>query len=86
MLGAPRSRNTHRPPMAKPTKAQISAMRMIHKRDWPAGEPRLGWFHKATAAVLLRNSWIVARPYPGDHRSGPIVELTNGGRAVMIDG
>lgn len=56
---------------------------MVHKRDWPAGEPRLHWLNKTTAEVLLRNRWIVARS-SGD--INPVIDLTNGGRAAMLDG
>ena len=72
--------------MAKLTKAQITALKMFEKRDWPAGQPRLNWTHRPTQKVLLRLGLIVERPNTADPRrfhSGNIVDLTDAGRAAL---
>lgn len=67
----------------RPTAAQIDAMRKVEKRDWPAGEPRVGWINKATASVLLREGLIVERPGTADRWCGNILDLTPAGRATL---
>lgn len=60
----------------KLSKAQIDALKMVERRDWPAGEPRVSWFHKSTLAVLLRHDLVEER-FPG------ILHLTNAGRQAL---
>jgi hypothetical protein len=73
----------------KPTKAQISALKTVERRDWPAGEPRLGWIGMATAAVLLGRGLIAKREgsekddAPGRWRASPIVDLTPAGLQAL---
>lgn len=62
--------------MVKLTKAQIAALRMVEKRDWPAGEPRRSWFNKATLAAIERLDLVEER-FPG------IIYLTDAGRAAL---
>lgn len=63
--------------------AQLRALHFVAKRDWPAGEPRLGWLHKTTGAALLRLGLITARPgsEDGRYQQTPVVDLTDAGRA-----
>lgn len=62
--------------MGKLTKAQVKALRMIEKRDWPAGEPKRDWFHVGTYAALYRAGLI-------EERFPQIVHLTPAGRAAL---
>lgn len=62
--------------MMKLTKAQIAALKMVEKRDWPAGEPRRSWFNKATLAVIER-LFLVEERFPGN------IYLTDAGRAAL---
>lgn len=72
----------------KLTKAQREALAIVAKRDWPAGEPRLRWMNKATAAVLLRRGLIAERPGTEESAWGAscIVDLTDAGRAALTKG
>lgn len=63
----------------KLTEAQRHALKMIEKRDWPAGEPRRSWFNKSTFAVIQRFGLVEER-FPG------IVHLSPAGRAALSDG
>lgn len=67
----------------RPTHAQREALRMVEKRDWPAGEPRVTWINKATARVLLREGLIAERPDTADRWRGNIIDLTPAGRAAL---
>jgi hypothetical protein len=70
--------------MGKLTKAQFDALKLVEKRNWPAGEPRIGWLHLATARVLKGRDLIVERA--GTDPTGwdtPIVDLTPAGRAAL---
>lgn len=67
----------------RPTAAQVDGLRMVAKRDWPAGEPRVGWINMATARVLLREELIAERPDSADRMGGNILDLTPAGRAVL---
>ncbi len=70
----------------KLTKAQLKALCMVQRRDWPAGEPRLSWLHQSTKDALIRQCLIVPRAdsgYPGVERSTAIAELTDAGRAAL---
>lgn len=60
----------------KLSKAQIGALKMVERRNWPAGEPRASWFHKSTLAVLLRHDLVEER-FPG------ILHLTDAGRQTL---
>lgn len=60
----------------KLSKAQHSALRMIEKRDWPAGEPRRSWFHGKTLAVLMRLALV-------EERFHDALYLTPAGRAAL---
>ncbi len=62
--------------MVKLTKAQISTLKMIDKRDYPAGEPRRSWFTKSTLAVLERHKLVEER-FPG------ILHLSTAGRSAL---
>lgn len=64
--------------MGKLTKAQVSALKMIRKRDWPAGEPRPYWVHKGTWAVLQRQGLAEER-FPGT------AHLTDAGRRALAE-
>lgn len=70
-------------PRFRPTQSQIAAIRMAAKRDWPAGEPRIDWFNKATARVLLREGVIVERPNSAAGSRGNIIDLTPAGEALL---
>src|SRR5215211_2407998 len=37
----------------KLTPRQVRLLRMIEKRDWPIGEPRMDWLDKRSAAKLI---------------------------------
>lgn len=73
----------------KLTAAQIAGLNLVAKRDWPAGEPRIGWMNCATANVLRRHGLIEEREGTaviGEFRSqSPIVDLTDAGRAALAD-
>lgn len=58
------------------TEAQIKALKMVERRNWPAGEPRVSWFHKSTLAVLLRHELVDER-FPG------ILHLSSAGRKAL---
>lgn len=64
--------------MAKLTKAQVAALNMIRKRDWPAGEPKIRWFHKGTWAALYRQRLVEER-FPGS------AHLTDAGRRALAE-
>lgn len=64
----------------KLSKAQIQALKIVNTRNWPAGEPRIHWLRRTTAAALFREGLISARD-PGHAKS--IVDLTDTGRAAM---
>lgn len=56
---------------------------MAAKRDWPAGEPRIDWFNKSTARVLLREGVIVERPDSAAGSRRNIVDVTPAGKALL---
>lgn len=60
----------------KLSKAQRRALRMIQKRDWPAGEPRRDWFNVKTLAVLMRGGLV-------EERFPCVLYLTPAGRAAL---
>lgn len=60
----------------KLTRPQIDALRMIEKRDWPAGEPQISWFRMTTYAALVRGGLVEER-FPN------IVHLSPAGRAAL---
>ena len=60
----------------KLTKAQIDALKMIERRDWPAGEPRVSWFRKATLTALLRHALV-------EERFPSILHLTPAARRAL---
>jgi len=62
--------------MAKLSRAQFHALEMVRKRDWPAGEPRRGWFAKPTLNVLFRLNLV-------EERFPDILHLTEAGRAAL---
>lgn len=70
-------------PKFRPTPSQIAAIRMVGKRDWPAGEPRIDWINKATARVLLREGVIVERPDSAAGSRGNIIDLSPAGEALL---
>ena len=73
----------------KLTDAQIRALKMVERRNWPAGQPRLGWLNKATARVLLAKGLISERSGTVSHTSWErtqIVDLTDAGRAALEQG
>ena len=63
----------------KLTEAQINALRKAERRQWPAGEPRVSWFHAGTYAALTRMGLIEVR-FPD------VVHLTPAGRAAISGG
>lgn len=66
------------------TKAQVRALKMIERRDWPAGEPSIEWVSKSTAAVLVRRGLVSTRPGPIRWgRQEHIADLTPAGRAAL---
>lgn len=73
--------------MAELTKAQVSALKTVERRDWPAGEPRIGWLPVATARVLRRLGLIEERPGTAATdifwKKSPIVDLTDAGREAL---
>lgn len=75
--------------MGKLTEPQIRALRMVERRDWPAGEPRIGWISHSTRAVLLRRGLIQTRPGTTNTRAAftpyatEIVDLTDAGRQAL---
>lgn len=71
-------------PKFQPTASQVTAMRTVAKRDWPAGEPRIGWINKATARVLLRGGIIVERSDTASPLNGNIIDLTPAGEAILV--
>ena len=60
----------------KLSKAQIDALKMVERRDWPAGEPRVSWFRRSTLAVLLRHKLVEER-FPG------ILHLSDAGHQAL---
>lgn len=62
--------------MGKLTPSQVAALKMIERRNWPAGEPRVRWFHKTTYAVLVRGGYV-------EERFPDVVHLTERGRAAL---
>lgn len=64
--------------MEKLTDAQVSALKMVQKRDWPAGEPKIRWFHKATWGVLHKRRLVEER-FPGT------AHLTDAGRRALAE-
>lgn len=60
----------------KLTKAQIEALKMAKRRNWPAGEPQVSWFNKATYAKLFKLGLVEER-FPGT------VHLTPAGRFAL---
>ena len=64
---------------------RMRALRMIERRDWPAGEPRFGWLHAGTAKALLRDGLIAERPGTDNPARNLtcIVDLTDAGRAAL---
>lgn len=58
------------------TVAQRRALKMVERRDWPAGEPRVSWFHKPTYAVLKRLGLV-------EERLPDVVHLTPAGRLAL---
>lgn len=73
----------------KLTKAQRGALEMVARRDWPAGEPRLGWIYRQTATVLLQRGLIAEREgterTTAHCRKSAIVDLTDAGRKALSD-
>ena len=67
------------------SEARMRALRQIERRDWPAGEPRLGWLHAGTAKALLRDGLIAERPGTDNPARNLtcIVDLTDAGRAAL---
>jgi hypothetical protein len=62
--------------MTKISKAQIKALRMVEKRDWPAGEPKDFWFNVRTLKALRTLNLVSIR-------QNSIVDLTDAGRAAI---
>ena len=67
-----------------PSPAQIRALVMVSKRNWPAGEPRMEWINAGTARALFARGWIVERPDSATKYRGNIVDLTDAGRAILV--
>lgn len=70
----------------KLTKAQVSALKRVERRDWPAGEPRIDWIPRPTATALVRRDLIAPRPGTAGKPfswSKEIVDLTEAGRAAL---
>lgn len=59
------------------SRTQVEALKMVEKRDWPAGEPQAGWFNVATYQVIKRKGLVEELP------SG-VVHLTQRGRAALV--
>ncbi|WP_374453778.1 hypothetical protein [Phenylobacterium sp.] len=75
--------------MGKLTEPQMHALRMVERRDWPAGEPRIGWISSSTRRVLLGKGLIQTRPGTAKKRAAftpyatEIVDLTDAGRQAL---
>ena len=65
---------------------QVRMLKIVEKRDWPAGEPRRSWLHATSAKTLFCMGLISERPNTegGLHHSC-IVDLTDLGREALAN-
>lgn len=67
----------------KLTARQVQTLRIVARRDWPAGEPRMDWMDRRSAPTLIAFGLVEPVPGTATERKAEIVVLTEAGRAAL---